>query len=82
MTVLQPALRLARCLSMHAVTAETFGMAELQSRKASPLHICCASALKAKLEVDAAQRPTTKATVNPAWRNVFCGNEIIAGPLG
>jgi hypothetical protein len=66
---------------MHAVTAETFGMAELQSRKASPVHICCASALKAKLEVDAAQRPAAKATVNAAWRIVFCENEIMTGPL-
>jgi hypothetical protein len=80
-TVLHPALKLARCLSMHAVTAETFGMAELQSRKASPVHICCASELKAKPEVDAAQRPAAKATVNPAWRNLFRENEIIASPL-
>jgi hypothetical protein len=66
---------------MHAVTAETFGMAELQNRKASPLHSCCASGLKAKLEVDAAQRPIAKATVALAWRNVLCENKIIVSPL-
>jgi hypothetical protein len=81
MTVLQPELRLARCFNMQAVTADTFGMAELQSRKASLVHICCASALKAKLEVDATHRPTAKAAVNPTRRKVSRKNEAMTHPF-
>ena len=64
MTVLQPVLRLARCFSMQAVIRDTLGISELQRRNASPVHICCASALKAKLEVDAAERESAKVRVN------------------
>src|SRR5882757_697106 len=51
-TVRQPLERLARCLMMQAVTFGMFGISELQRRNASPVHICWASALKAKLDVD------------------------------
>jgi hypothetical protein len=66
---------------MQAVTAETFGMAEPQRRKASPAHICWASALKAKLVVEAAQRLAPKATVSAARKTVFCEIEITTRPL-
>src|ERR1700712_2312821 len=63
-TFRQPALRLLRFLTMHAVILEMFGISELQRRKASPVHICCASALKAKLEVDVtAEIETANATM-------------------
>src|SRR5437867_103876 len=48
----QPLERLARFFTMQAVTFEMLGISELQRRNASPVHICWASALKAKLEVD------------------------------
>jgi hypothetical protein len=62
-TVLQPALRLALCFLIHAVIRETFGIPELQRRIASPVHICCASELKAKLEVDSAEKETATARI-------------------
>ena len=37
---------------MQAVIFGMFGISELHRRNASPVHICCASALKAKLDVD------------------------------
>jgi TRAP-type mannitol/chloroaromatic compound transport system permease large subunit len=37
---------------MQAVIFGMFGISELQRRNASPVHICCASALKAKLAVE------------------------------
>ncbi len=46
-TVLQPELRLVRFLIMQAVIPGMSGISELQSRNASPVHICCASGLKA-----------------------------------
>jgi hypothetical protein len=45
-------LRLARFLIMEAVIREKSGISELQNRNALLLHICCASGLKAKLDVD------------------------------
>src|SRR5665213_3549244 len=63
-TVRQPALRLERCLTMHAVIFGMFGISELQRRNASLVHIDCASALKAKLEVDEiAEIETANATM-------------------
>ena len=57
---------------MQAVIFEMFGISSLQSRKASPVHICCASELKAKLEVaDSAEKETAKASTIPAWRMVL-----------
>ena len=46
-TARQPGLRLARCLTMQAVILWTFGTSWPHSRKASPVHICCASDAKA-----------------------------------
>jgi hypothetical protein len=81
MTVLQPVLRLVRFLSMHAVTFATFGISELQRRIASPEHICWASRLKAKLEVDdTAETETMKAKITPA-RRVALLNAFIASPF-
>jgi hypothetical protein len=48
-TARHPALTLARCLYIHAETLEMLGISLPQSRKASPVHICCASDEKAKL---------------------------------
>lgn len=66
-TVRQPGLGLALCLYMQAVMAGMSGISELHRRNASPVHICCASALKAKLEVEAiARKATAKAAAKPA----------------
>ena len=46
-TARQPGLRLARCLTMQAVILWTLGTSWPHSRKASPVHICCASDAKA-----------------------------------
>ena len=67
MTVRQPVLRSARCLYMQAVIFGMFGISSLHRRNASPVHICCASALKAKLEVDdSAEMETANASIKPA----------------
>ena len=50
-TARQPALRSERCFIMHAVIFGMLGISEEHRRKASPVHCCCASAEKAKLEV-------------------------------
>jgi hypothetical protein len=48
-----------------------FGMSELHRRNASPVHICCASALKAKLSRDdSADTETAKASIKAAWRSL------------
>src|SRR5690349_4739938 len=44
----QPEDSSVRCLNMQAVIAGMLGISELQNLKASPVHICCASLLKAK----------------------------------
>ncbi len=44
-TARHPELRLARCLTMQAVMAGMLGISELHRRNASPVHICCASAV-------------------------------------
>jgi hypothetical protein len=44
------------------------------------VHICCASALKAKLELDeSAEKETAKATTRPAWRIVLLRDAVIVG---
>jgi hypothetical protein len=79
-TDLHPLLSSERCLNMQAVIAGMFGISELQRRNASPVHICCASALKAKLELDeSAEKETAKATINPAWRIVLLQDAVILG---
>ena len=50
-TARQPALRSERCLIMHAVIFGMLGISAEHRRKASPVHICCASDEKAKLEL-------------------------------
>ena len=50
-TARQPALRSERCFIMHAVIFGMLGISDEHRRKASPVHCCCASAEKAKLEV-------------------------------
>src|SRR6202035_5573538 len=80
MTVRQPAESWVRCLYMQAVMAGMFGISELHRRNASPVHICCASALKAKLELDdSAEIETAKATTKPAWRIVLVIKAVIFG---
>jgi hypothetical protein len=82
-TVRQPTLSLARCLIMHAVIAGTLGISELHRRNASPLHICCASALKAKLALDdSAEQETAKASTKPARRIVLVRDAVIFGSHG
>jgi hypothetical protein len=66
MTALQAVLRLVRCLSTQAAIRDTLGISGLQRRNA-PVHICCASALKATLEVNNAEREMAKANINPTW---------------
>ena len=69
-------------MNMQAVMAETFGMSELHRRNASPVHICCASALKAKLELDDnAEKETAKASTKPAWRMVLVKDAVMVGSL-
>jgi hypothetical protein len=80
-TVLHPLLRLVRCLIMHAVIFEMLGISELHSRIASPVHICCASALKAKLEVGSAQMQAAKANAKPAWRRILMLSLVMVGFL-
>ena len=50
-TARQPALRSERCFIMHAVIFGMLGISDEHRRKASPVHICCASDEKAKLDV-------------------------------
>jgi hypothetical protein len=74
------ALRLDRFLIMHAVVFGMFGISELHSLNASPVHFSCASALKAKLEVDdSAEIETAKASTKPAWRIVLVKDALIVG---
>src|SRR5436190_9146708 len=79
-TARQPLERLARCFTMQAVIFGMFGISELQSRNASPVHICWASALKAKPEVEVtAENAAATATAKPALRTVFVKKAVIFG---
>ena len=79
-TARQPVLRLARFFIMQAVIFGIFGISSLQSLKASPVHICCASELKAKLEVaDAAENETAMTSAMPAWRMVLVKVAVMSG---
>ena len=76
-TARQPEESSALCLNMQAVIFGIFGISELQRRKASPVHICCASALKAKLAVeDTAEVARATARTRPARRR-FLENELV-----
>src|SRR5579863_361356 len=79
-TVRQPALNSARCLNMHAVIFGMSGISELHRRNASPVHICWASALNAKLDVDDSDdKETATASTRPAWRSAVAKDEDILG---
>jgi hypothetical protein len=68
---------------MHAVIFEMLGISELHRRNASLVHICCASALKAKLEVDAsAEKEVAKASTKAAWRIVLVKDAVMFGSSG
>ena len=57
---------------MHAVIFAMSGISELQRRNASPVHICCASAVNAKLDVDESdEKQLTATSKNPARPSVF-----------
>jgi hypothetical protein len=67
-------------LIMQAVIAGIFGMSELHSRNASPVHICCASALNAKLWLDdKAETEAATANTKPAWRILRVKEAFIFG---
>jgi hypothetical protein len=67
-------------LIMQAVIAGMFGMSELHRRNASPVHICCASALKAKLALDDnADTEKAMADIKLAWRNLRVKEEVMFG---
>lgn len=80
MTALQPADRLERCLTMQAVIFGMLGISELQRRKASPVHICCASELKANpgFEENAANEAAS-VSARAVLRMV---NAVILGSIG
>src|SRR5207302_9420425 len=79
-TARQPLERLARCFIMQAVIFEMFGISELQRRNASPVHICWASALKAKPDVEVtAENEAATASTKPALRTVLVKKADIFG---
>jgi hypothetical protein len=80
--VLQRALKLALCLSMHASVFWIFGADELQRRHASAAHFARVSAFQAKLGVERAKTETTKATMKKAWQMVLVKSAIIVGLPG
>jgi hypothetical protein len=51
---------------MQAVIFDTLGISELQSLKASLVHICCASGLNARLAAGRANNATAKAEATTA----------------
>jgi hypothetical protein len=54
---------------MQAVMRGILGISELHRRKASPLHICCASTVKAKPELDdSAETDIATVSAKPARR--------------
>jgi hypothetical protein len=63
---------------MHVVILAMSGISELHRRNASPVHICCASALNAKLEeAESADMETARAMITPTLRVVLLHREII-----
>ena len=81
MTARQPALRSARCLIMHAVIFGTLGISELQRRNASLVHICCASALNARLAVDEIEERKAAVASARLARSVLVSSAVILGSL-
>src|SRR6266404_1226106 len=79
-TTRQPLERLARCLIMQAVIFGMLGISELHRRNASPVHICCASALKAKLDVDeTADKEAAKTRAKLTLRTWLLKKAVIVG---
>ena len=79
-TARQPLERLARFLNMQAVIFGMFGISELQRRNASPVHICCASELKAWLAVDEiAEKAVAKASARLILRAVELSSVVMFG---
>jgi hypothetical protein len=65
---------------MQEVIAGMFGMSELHSRNASPVHICWASALKAKLSPDdSADMERATASNKLAWRSLRVKEAVMFG---
>jgi hypothetical protein len=56
---------------MQAVMRGIFGISELQNLNASPVHICCASELKAWLAFGNTTVSANNVTETPALRNVL-----------
>ena len=76
----QPELSSALCLIMQAVIFGMFGISELQSLNASPVHCACASELKAKLWlVDTAETVKAMARTRPAWRSLLVKELVMFG---
>jgi hypothetical protein len=68
---------------MQAVILGMLGISELHRRNASPEHICCASALKAKLSVDEiAELEAAKASAKLTLRTVQAKKAVIFGSIG
>jgi hypothetical protein len=67
-------------LIMQEVIAGILGISELHRRNASPVHIDCASALKAKPEVDVtAEIEAAKTSAKPALRMVLVKVAVMFG---
>jgi hypothetical protein len=65
---------------MQAVIFGMSGISELHRRNASPVHICCASALKAKLALaDNADSEAAKASSKPALRSLLVKEVVMFG---
>jgi hypothetical protein len=65
---------------MQAVILGISGISELHRRKASLVHICCASALKAKLaRDDSSEKEAAQASTKPAWQMVLKKDAVMVG---
>jgi hypothetical protein len=79
-TARQPPESSERCLYMQAVIFGISGISELQRRKASPVHICCASELKAKLaEEDSADIETAMTNAKLTLQTALVIETLIVG---
>src|ERR1700685_782030 len=79
-TARQPVLSSALRFTMQAVIFGMLGISEAQRRNASPYHICCASALKAKLaRVDRPEIEAATASTRVARRSVLEKDAVILG---
>ena len=77
-TARHPWLTFALFLTMQAVILAIFGISELQRRKASPVHICRALELKAKLDkVATVEMESARPSVKPILRMVLIRVAVI-----